>query len=85
MLTQLSLTSCIPSPLRGCLPPDSGLGPGFDPVEEWLIDFNLTMSAKMEAKSLGPTEEEVVLHALEGTMACDDAKKVSDTLAMLIH
>jgi hypothetical protein len=38
------------------LAPDSDLSPGFDPVEEWLVDFDPTMSSKLEAKSLSPSK-----------------------------
>jgi hypothetical protein len=43
-------------PSWGCWPPDSDLSPGFDPVEEWLVDFDPTMSSELEAKSLGPSK-----------------------------
>ncbi|KAK3138342.1 hypothetical protein QOZ80_5AG0367570 [Eleusine coracana subsp. coracana] len=59
-------------------PPESDPGPVFDPVEEWLIDFDPTMSAELETKSVGPAEEVVLLHPLETTPTCDDAGKVLD-------
>jgi H/ACA ribonucleoprotein complex non-core subunit NAF1 len=54
-------------------------GPVFDPVEEWLVDFDdPIMSAELEAESLGPAEDAAVLQALEVTAACGDAGKASD-------
>ncbi|KAL6618971.1 hypothetical protein ACP70R_034110 [Stipagrostis hirtigluma subsp. patula] len=62
-------------------PPDSELGAGFDPVEEWLVDFDQAMSGELGDKTLGLAEEAVVPLAREPTMACDDAGKVSDDSA----
>ncbi|XP_062231802.1 H/ACA ribonucleoprotein complex non-core subunit NAF1-like [Phragmites australis] len=59
-------------------PPDSDPGVGFDPVEEWLVDFDQAMEGELGAKSLGPTEEAVVPRAPRPTTTCGDAGKVSD-------
>jgi hypothetical protein len=66
------------------LAPDSDLSPGFDPIEEWLVDFDSTMSAVLEAKSLGTGEEVVVLHALEATTACGLRRRWERSLAMVM-
>jgi hypothetical protein len=57
------------------------LSPDFDVIEEWFIDFDPTMSTKLEAKR-NPGEEEVVLHTLEVTAARNDVGKRSLTMAM---
>jgi hypothetical protein len=82
MLAQL-LSRCMHplSPSR-MLVPDTDLSRGFDIIEEWLIDFDSTMSAKLEAKRLGHGEQEVVLHSLKATVACGNVGKRSLTMAM---
>jgi H/ACA ribonucleoprotein complex non-core subunit NAF1 len=74
-----------PSPSPPPRPPlDSDPGPAFDPVEEWLVDFDdPIMSAELEAESLGPAEDAAVLQALDVTAACGDAGKASDDSAAL--
>jgi len=66
---------------------DSDTGIGFDPVEEWLVDFDPAMSGELgsPAKGLGPAEEEALPHAPAPTAkTCDDsAEKVSDGSAAL--
>jgi hypothetical protein len=64
------------------LPLDSDLNPGFDLVEEWLVDFDPTMSTELEAKSLSPSKKEVVLHVLEATAAYSDTRERSLAMAM---
>ncbi|RLN30723.1 H/ACA ribonucleoprotein complex non-core subunit NAF1 [Panicum miliaceum] len=76
-----------PSPSPRPPPSDSDTGIGFDPVEEWLVDFDPAMSGELgsPAKGLGPAEEAVLPHApAPTTTTCDDsAGKVSDGLAAL--
>ncbi|OEL37012.1 hypothetical protein BAE44_0001971 [Dichanthelium oligosanthes] len=74
-----------PSPPPRRPPSDSDPGVGFDPVEEWLVDFDPAMSGELgsPAKGLGPVEEAVVPHAPEPTTTTifDDsaAGKLSDS------
>ncbi|CAL4908961.1 unnamed protein product [Urochloa decumbens] len=71
-----------PSPSPRPPPSDSDTGVGFDPVEEWLVDFDPAMSGELgsPAKGLGPAEEAAVPHApVPMATACDEsAGKVSD-------
>ncbi|KAL6839230.1 hypothetical protein ACP4OV_030902 [Aristida adscensionis] len=53
-------------------PPEPDLAAGFDPVEEWLVDFDQAMSGELQAQGLGVAEEAVP------TMTCDAAGKVAD-------
>ncbi|KAF8719339.1 hypothetical protein HU200_024042 [Digitaria exilis] len=65
-----------PSPSPRPPPSDSDTGVGFDPVDEWLVDFDPAMSSELgsPAKGLGPAEEAEVPHAPEPTAtACDDS------------
>ncbi|XP_066361771.1 uncharacterized protein [Miscanthus floridulus] len=45
-----------PSP-PPCPPSDSDPGIGFDPIEEWLVDFDPAMSSELAVKSLGSAEQ----------------------------
>ncbi|PUZ65305.1 hypothetical protein GQ55_3G213200 [Panicum hallii var. hallii] len=76
-----------PSPSPRPPPSDSDTGIGFDPVEEWLVDFDPAMSGELgsPAKGLGPAEEAALPHAPAPTTTTfdDSAGKVSDGSAAL--
>ncbi|WVZ99135.1 hypothetical protein U9M48_044481 [Paspalum notatum var. saurae] len=71
-----------PSPHLSPRPPsDSDPSVVFDPIEEWLVDFDPAMSGELGAKGLGPAEEEAVAlaHVSGAATTCDDiAGQVSE-------
>ncbi|XP_066366755.1 LOW QUALITY PROTEIN: uncharacterized protein [Miscanthus floridulus] len=53
-----------------CPPSESDPGIGFDPIEEWLVDFDPAMSSELAAKGLGPAEQAAAVpHTLVETAA----------------
>jgi H/ACA ribonucleoprotein complex non-core subunit NAF1 len=53
-----------PSP-PPCPPSDPDPGSGFDPIEEWLVDFDPAMLSELEAKGPELAEQAAVPHTLE--------------------